>query len=424
MPRMIFSFCLCVITVSTLFLPATSRDTDFDVQPFRVNLAHEVPHMKALIQNTRLPGTTLYPAADIEFGIRLDFLRDLQMKWLNDFDWTKQEAALNKVPHFTAKIEGLTVHFVHARSKEPDRIPLLMMHGWPGSFQEFLPVIKPLTKLWKSPTGKRISFDVIVPSLPGFLFSSPPPQNWTTNDTARIFNTLMVNVLGYSTYALHGTDRGSVIGYTLYSAFNTSVRAANLKSIPFVAPTPDDIAANNITLSDIAKVTEQRTADNRATGQGYFTEQTFKPNTIGLALYDNPIGQLAWIGGNIQLWSDPRAGTPPSVLTDETLLTMVSLYYLTQTFQSSVWLYAQNPNTFSPNYLKPATDAPLVFSLFEFDIMLWPREYVERASNLVLYKGPSLTSGQEHDFGGHFAGLDNPPALIEDLHDLGVYFEP
>ncbi|KAJ6519255.1 Alpha/Beta hydrolase protein [Mycena sanguinolenta] len=364
--------------------------------------------MKALVQNTRLPTTTLYPAAGIEFGIQLDFLQGLQMEWLNEFNWTKQEATLNELPQFTTEIEGLTVHFVHAKSEEPDRIPLLMMHGWPGSFQEFVPVVKPLTELWTSPNGKRISFDVVAPSLPGFLFSSPPPQNWTTNDTARIFNTLMVDVLGYSTYALHGTDRGSVIGYTLYSTFNTSVRAANLKSIPFVAPTPDEIAAENITLSDIAKVTEERTVDYRARGMGYFAEQTFKPNSIGLALYDNPIGQLAWIGGNIQLWSDPRAGTPPSVLTRETLLTM--------TFQSSVWLYAQNPNTFASDYVKPATDAPLVFSLFEFDLMLWPKKYVERASNLVLYK--------EHDFGGHFAGLDNPPALIEDIHDLGLYFEP
>ncbi|KAF7340154.1 Epoxide hydrolase domain protein [Mycena venus] len=347
----------------------------------------KLPHMKALVENTRLPDRTLYPGAGIEFGIKLDFLRDLQAKWLNDYNWTKQEATLNELPQFTAKIEGLTVHFLHAKSKEPDRIPLLMMHGWPGSFQEFQPVIKPLTQLWKSPSGKRISFDVVAPSLPGFLFSSPPPQNWTTNDTARIFDTLMVDVLGYSTYALHGTDRGAIIGYTLYNSFNTSARAANVKSIPFVAPTPDEIVTNNITLSDIAKVTEQRTVDFRATGMGYSTEQTFKPNSIGLALYDNPIGQLAWIGGNIQLWSDPRAGTSPSVLTDDTLLTMVSLYYLTQTFQSSVWMYAQNPNTFSPVYVKPATDAPMVFSLFEFDIMLWPKEYVERASNLVLYKG-------------------------------------
>ncbi|KAF7367408.1 Epoxide hydrolase domain protein [Mycena sanguinolenta] len=393
---------ICLLMVS---LPAMSSDApNLHVEPFRIDLAHELPRMKALVQNTRLPVTALYPAAGIEFGIRLDFLHDLQVEWLNEFNWTKQEAALNELPQFTTEIEGLTVHFVHAKSQESDRIPLLMMHGWPGSFQEFLPVIKPLTELWISPTRKRISFDVVAPSLPGFLFSSPPPQNWTTNDTARIFNTLMVDVLGYSQgYALHGTDRGSVIGYTLYSTFNTSVRAANLKSIPFVAPTPDEIAAENITLSDIAKVTKERTVDYRTRGMGYFTEQTFKPNSIGLALYDNPIG------------SDPRAGTPPSVLTHETLLTMVSLYYLTQTFQSSVWLYAQNPNTFASDYVKPATDAPMVFSLFEFDLMLWPKEYVERASNLVLYK--------EHDFGGHFAGLDNPPAVIEDLHDLGLHFE-
>ncbi|KAJ6569565.1 Alpha/Beta hydrolase protein [Mycena capillaripes] len=416
MVRTVFSLCLCA-TISTFFLSATGRvDTAvFNVQPFRINLAHEVAHMRALVQNTRLPDKTLYPAVGIDLGIELDFLRDLRTQWLEDYNWTKQEVALNELPQFTTKIEGQIIHFVHAKSEEPDSIPLLMLHGWPGSFQEFQPVIKPLTQLWKCPTGKRISFDVIAPSLPGFLFSSPPPQNWNITDTARIFNTLMTDVLGYSTYALHGTDRGSIIGYILYSSYNTSVRAAHVKSIPFLAPTPDEMAANNITMSKIGKVTEQRTVDYRATGMGYFTEQTFKPNQIGLALYDNPIGQLAWIGGNIQLWSDPRAGTPPSVLTHETLLTMVSLYYLTQTFQSSVWLYAQNPTAFSSNYFKPPTDAPLVFSLYEFDLMFWPKEYVERASNLVLYK--------EHDFGGHFAGLDNPPALIEDLHDLGLYFE-
>ncbi|KAJ6573944.1 Alpha/Beta hydrolase protein [Mycena vulgaris] len=386
------------------------------MQPFRVDLVQELAHLKLLVQNTRLPNNTLYPAAGIDFGIELDFLRDLQREWVDEFDWLKQEAELNELSQFTATIEGLTVHFVHAKSEEQDAIPLLLLHGWPGSFQEFLPVIKPLTQSWTSPAGKRVSFNVIVPSLPGFLFSSPPPQNWTNVNTAGLFNTLMTDVLGYPTYALHGTDRGSQIGYTLYSSFNTSVRAAHLRSVPFVAPTPEELAANNITLSNIEKVAVERTVDFRARGMGYFTEQTFKPNSIGLALYDNPIGQLAWIGGNIQLWSDPRAGTPPSVLTHEALLTMVSLYYLTQTFQSSVWIYAQNPSGFSPDYVKPPTDAPMLFSLFEFDIMFWPKEYVERVGNLVLYK--------EHDFGGHFAGLDNPPALIEDLRELGLYFEP
>ncbi|KAJ6501431.1 Alpha/Beta hydrolase protein [Mycena vitilis] len=449
--------CLLLAT-SSLFLPCGGLNADgFNVQPFRIDLGHKVAHMKLLVENTRLPDTSLYPTAGIDFGIELDFLRDLRSRWLDHFNWTKQESELNELPQFTANIEGQKVHFVHATSAETDRIPLLMLHGWPGkhsrfpvdferfiqvfyppgSFQEFLPIIKPLTQLWKSPTGKRVSFDVIAPSLPGFLFSSSPPRNWNNTDTARIFDTLMTDVLGYSTYALHGTDRltrskGSQIGYVLYSSYNTSVRAAHLNSIPFLAPTPEEIVANNIIVSDIGKVTEQRTVDYRATGTGYFTEQTFKvralssssviinairqPNSIGLALYDNPVGQLAWIGGNIQLWSDPRAGTSPSILTHEILLTMVSLYCLTHTFQSSVWIYAQNPTTFSSKYVKPATDAPLVFSLYEFDLMFWPKEYVARVSNLVLYK--------EHDFGGHFSALDNPPALIEDLHDLGLFFEP
>ncbi|KAJ6573954.1 Alpha/Beta hydrolase protein [Mycena vulgaris] len=406
-----------LLLAAAFVLPAASADTtNFNVQPSRVDLAHELAHLKLLVQNTRLPNNTLYPGAGIEYGIELDFLRDLQKEWLDEFDWLKQEAELNELSQFTATIEGMTVHFVHEKSEERDAIPLLLLHGWPGSFQEFLPVIKPLTQLWTSSTGKRISFNVIVPSLPGFHFSSPPPQNWTNVDSARLFNTLMTEVLKYPTYALHGTDWGGAIGYYSYSSFNASVRAAHLNLLPFAPPTPEEIAANNITLSDIGKVTVQRSADWQARGMGYFVEQAFKPNTIGLALYDNPIGQLAWIGANIQLSSDPRAGTPPSVLTHETLLTMVSFYYLTHTFQSSVWIYEQNRDiVFSPNYVKPPTDAPLLFSAYEFDVLFWPREYVERIGNLVLYK--------EHDFGGHFAGLDNPPALIEDLRDLGLYFE-
>ncbi|KAJ7451175.1 Alpha/Beta hydrolase protein [Mycena latifolia] len=404
------------LLVLTFAFSATSAEpAKFNVQPFWIDLAQKLSHFKALVQSTRLPNETLYSGAGIGFGIELGFLRDLQTEWLDDFDWAKQEATLNELSQFTATIEGLTVHFVHEKSQEQDAIPLLLLHGWPGSFQEFLPVIKPLTQPWTSSTGKQISFNVVVPSLPGFLFSSPPPQNWSNADTARLFNTLMTDVLGYSKYALYGTDWGSHIGYVLYSSFNSSVRAAEFKFIPFTSPTPEELAAQNITLSDIAKVTVQRNADFRARGTGYFIEQGFKPNTIGLALYDNPVGQLAWIGADIQLWSDPRAGTPPSVLTHETLLTMVSLYYLTQTFQSSVWIYEQNANLFSPDYVKPATDAPMLFTLYEFEVMFWPREYVERVGNLVLYK--------EHDFGGHFTGLDNPPALIEDLHDLGLYFE-
>ncbi|KAF8213735.1 Alpha/Beta hydrolase protein [Mycena galopus ATCC 62051] len=386
------------------------------VQPFKIDLAAGLPHLQTLANNTNLPAEPLYPDAGLEFGIELDLLRDLQTQWVSEgFDWATQEAELNQFAQFTTTIGDLIVHFVHETSQDKDAVPILLLHGWPGSIQEFLPVIRPLTQSWtNTTTGKNISFNVVVPSLPGFLFSSSPPQNWTNQETAGLFNTLMTDVLGYSKYALHATDWGGDIGYRLYETFNTTVRAASFTAVSFQPPTPQDIADNNITLSAVGSVGLQRSVDYFAHDQGYFEEHTFKPNDISLALYDNPVGQLAWIGTGFVRWSDPRAGTGPSVLNHTTILTGVSLYYLSGTFQSSVWQYARNAGVFRTEYTRAPTDAPMFFSMFEYNIFFWPQEYVAQVGNLVSYK--------EHDFGGHFAGLDNPPALIQDLREMGLYY--
>ncbi|KAF8213741.1 Alpha/Beta hydrolase protein [Mycena galopus ATCC 62051] len=387
------------------------------VHPFKIDLAAGLPHLQTLVNNTNLPAETLYPGAGLEFGMELDLLHNLKTQWMEGFDWATQEAELNELAQFTTTIGEQTVHFVHETSQDKDAVPLLLLHGWPSSIQEFLPVIKPLTQSWtNSTTGKNISFNVVVPSLPGFLFSSPVPQNWSDLETAGLINTLMTDVLGYSKYALHATDWiiFAGIGYYMYQSFNTSVRAANFVTLPFLPPSAQDIADNNITLSASQNVTLQRSVDYLTLDGGYFSEQTYKPNDIGLALYDNPVGQLAWIGSDFIRWSDPRAGTGPSVLTNTTILTGVSLYYLTKSFQSSVWQYARNPGVFRTDYTKAATDAPMWFSLFEYTTYFWPQEYAAKVGNLVGYK--------EHDFGGHFAGLDNPPALIEDLREMGLYY--
>ncbi|KAJ7782360.1 Alpha/Beta hydrolase protein [Mycena maculata] len=387
----------------------------FDLKPFTINLSSEIPRLTALVKKARLPAEALYPGVGPDKGIELDFLRELRSEWVEKFDWEKQQAELNQFDQYTAVIEGQTVHFVHQKSEETDAIPVILLHGWPGSFQEFAPVIKPLTQSWASPTGKKVSYNVVVPSLPGFVFSAALPNaSWTVDDTARIFNTLMTEVLGYPAYALHGTDWGGVIGYSMYSSFNTTVRAAHFHFLPFLPPTPEQIAEDKITLSADQKAAEQRTVAWRTTGIGYFTLQTTKPNDIGLALYDSPVGQLAWIGAKMKLWSDPRAGTAPSVLNNTAILTNVSLYYLTDSFLSSVWIYGQNPAGFGTVYSKAPTDAPMLFSQFKYTT-LWPEEYVSKAGNLVSYK--------VHDFGGHFAGLDNPPALIEDIREMGLYFK-
>lgn len=183
--------------------------------------------------------------------------------------------------HFTAKIENLDVHFIHEKSNEPDAIPLILYHGWPGSFLEFVPLIKNLTQKAKTSTGKHVSFDVIVPSLPGFAFSSAPGANWTVDDSARVFNTLMTKILGYKTYAVHGTDWGTGVAWGQFDGFNTTVRAAHFAMLPFLPLTPEQLEAQNITLNTpLEQFEEQRYVDWSATGSGYFNEEGSKVSCL------------------------------------------------------------------------------------------------------------------------------------------------
>ncbi|KAF2730317.1 alpha/beta-hydrolase [Polyplosphaeria fusca] len=385
----------------------------FNLQTFKIDLAHDVHRMLRQVNETDVSNT--FHFADSSAGITLEQLQSLRSQWLSDFDWNKEQAALNEFHHFTAEVEKLTVHFIHEKSNRPNAIPLILNHGWPGSFLEFVPVINNLTQMAKTSTGQEVAFDVVVPSLPGYAFSSAPPLNWTVDDTARVFNTLMTKVLGYSKYAVHGTDWGSGVAYSLYDNFNASVRATHLAFAPFHPATPEQLAAQNISLSPTEQFEESEAMNWNSAGSGYFYEQTTKPNTIGLALYDNPVGQLAWIGEKFQNWSDPRAGTGPSVLTNNEILKGVSLYVLTKSIISSIYIYWQNPNGFKSSYSKAHTDAPLLFSAFKYNIAFWPPALVQTIGNLVYY--------QNHDFGGHFAGLDNPPALISDLREIGTYWK-
>ncbi|KAK4034784.1 Alpha/Beta hydrolase protein [Parachaetomium inaequale] len=409
---LVFGF---VALSSASSIPHAGRDVShngLDIQPFTIDLTDRVPHMLDLVKKTQLPATEEPAFPGDQAGISLATLKSLRHDWANSFSWEKEQAILNGYNHFTTTIENLTVHFLHHKSSQPNAIPLILNHGWPGSFLEFLPVIDQLTKKAKTSTGRPVAFDVVVPSLPGYAFSSAPPKNWTAAGTARIFHTLMTQGLGYERYATSSTDLGSVVSYSLYETYNTSVRAAHFTMIPFYPLTAEQVAAQNITLSPAEQAQLDRWMEMVATGNAYYYVQTTKPNTIGLALQDNPVGQLAWIGEKFTAWSDPRAGTGPSVLTHHEMLRGVSLYYLTRSFLSSIYMYAQNPDGFRLDYARrAATDAPMLFSGFAYNPTFWPRQFVERVGNLVLYKS--------HEFGGHFPGLDNPPALVSDIREIG-----
>jgi hypothetical protein len=196
----------------------------------------------------------------------------------------------------------------------------------------------------------------------------------------------MVDILGYSTYAIHSTDWGSGVAWSLYDRFSAHVRAAHFVFLPFAPVNAAGLAALNVSLDALEAFEVARTEEWQAKGNGYFIEQTTEPNTIGLALYDNPVGQLAWIGSKFILWSDPDAGSLPSVLTHKEILRSVSLYYLTKSFISAAFMYAQNPSGFKTEYVKARTDAPMLFSAFKYNVGFWPEEIAGRVGNLVRYK--------------------------------------
>jgi hypothetical protein len=250
-------------------------------------------------------------------------------------------------------------------------------------------VVKDLTRSVTLLDGTTVSFDIIIPSLPGFAFSEAPPANWTVDDTARVMNSLMVDILGYDKYAVHGTDWGSAVAYSLYDRFSAHVKASHFVFLPFYPKDPAELAELNITLNDLETFEESRFTTWTTTGQGYFNELSTEPNTIGLALFDNPVGQLAFIGQKILIWSDPRQGTPPSTITHNEILRTVSLYYLTQTIISSGFIYAQNPTGFKANYTRAQNDAPLLYSAFKYNVGFWPPALVAEVGNLVSYKSKS-----------------------------------
>ncbi|QRV92995.1 epoxide hydrolase [Ceratobasidium sp. AG-Ba] len=338
--------------------------------------------MKDLIKSTKLPASSIL--GDAGAGIKLSWLKSRQEEWIDKFDWKREQDAMNKFNHSTVDIGNMTVHFIHQKSSDPQAVPVILTHGWPGSFYEFHEVITPLSNPGKD---SNISFNVVVPSLPGFGFSSPAPNGWTTNDTATLFDTLMTQVLGYEKYAAVGGDWGCIVTWALQNNHADHVGAADEE--------------------------KQRLKDNvifGQTGNGYFIEMATRPATIGMALYDNPIGQLAWMGQLFIEHSDPHFGVPPTTLTNNTILTAVSIYYLTGTFETAGNIYFQNPTAFYPQLPQATNSVPIGFASYRYEAVYYPKFYLSDMGNLVFYS--------EHPRGGHFSALDNPPAYVNDIRGM------
>ncbi|KAF8598947.1 alpha/beta-hydrolase [Ceratobasidium sp. AG-I] len=366
----------------------------YHVRPFKIDLSSRVPHLKDLVERTHLPATSVLGSAGA--GVNLAWLKNRQIEWLEKFDWEKEQNSLNKFNHSTVAISNQTIHFIHQRSSDPNAIPLILIHGWPGSFYEFNQVITPLS----SPgPNSNVSFHVIVPSLPGFGFSSPAPAGWGNNDTATAFNTLLTDILGYKSYVAVAGDWGCDVVWALHNNHADHVKAVLYTGfIPQHGPLLDALlddprfANETAALSDQEK---QRIQDNNiflTDGSGYFLEQTTRPATIGLALYDNPIGQLAWISQLYLEASDPQFGVPPSTITNNTILTSASIYYLTRTFETAETIYYQNAGDFQASMRRAINQVPMGFASYKYELQYYPQFYVAEVGNLVFYSGNPFAS--------------------------------
>ncbi|KAJ5395136.1 alpha/beta-hydrolase [Penicillium crustosum] len=373
------------------------------VHPFKIEVSeNEVDRLRRKLEDTRLPGREIVTGAGDRYGPSYGWASGLVHSWIHDFDWFQVQKSINEYPHYRTNVEGINIHFLHARAEKNDAIPLLLIHGWPGSFYEFSRVWGPLSH----PTDpKEQAFHVVVPSLPGFCWSDRPPRaGWTLKDTARIFDQIMKR-LGYYKYMVQCGDWGSFVGRELGATYTESCKLLHLNFCPSALPDRIEPTSREAEVS-------HRVGDFLENHLGYAICMRTRPHTIGIALNDNPVGILMWVGEKYIEAADPQKQKCPSWT--QAILTTASLYYFTDCIMPSMLCYYENERheNFAQYSLRPENQVkvPFGYSSFFWDTEPSSKRAVERTGNLVFYR--------EHDDGGHFAALENHADICQDLRDL------
>ncbi|MCC5033269.1 epoxide hydrolase 1 [Streptomyces sp. WAC 00631] len=367
------------------------------VEPYRIAIPEdELTELRDRLARTRWPdpGTV----DDWSQGVPLDYVRELAAYWADGYDWRAAEARMNAYPQFRTEIGGLGVHFLHARSPHPGALPLLLLHGWPGTFAEFLDVVGPLT----DPADPADAFHVVCPSLPGYGFGDrPTAPGWGVERIAETFAELMSR-LGYERFAAHGGDWGSFV--TAQLAHHVPGRLAGVHVTMAFAGPPED--APPLTEADRAGLA--RLEEFRRTGSAYAAVQSTRPQTLGYGLTDSPAGQLAWIAEKYAEWTD-HDGDPEKAVPRDRLLDTASVYWFTATATSSARLYWESYAD-GPAHPVPV---PSGVTVFPRDARM-PRAWVE-----------SRFTGLRHwcdaGSGGHFPAIERPDFLVDELRG---FFHP
>jgi pimeloyl-ACP methyl ester carboxylesterase len=380
------------------------------ITPFSINIDPEtLSDLQQRIRNTRWPDSA--PGAAWEQGTDLDYLRGLLAYWADEFDWRAQERGLNATTQFQAELDGIRIHFAHVRAKHGDGIPLILTHGWPSTFVELLPLVPFLT----DPDAHGIkgpAFDVVIPSLPGYGFSERPARVGVNyQHVAGLWHRLMRG-LGYERYGAQGGDFGAAIATFMAMKEPTpmiGIHLSNLEIRPYTGPEARPLSAAEKTFL------ERNDAFWQAE-HGYKAIQSTKPQTIGYGLNDSPAGLAAWILEKWRAWAD-SAGDLDQRFSRDFLLTMVTIYWVTQTITSSMRDYFDNDNrrsrvTLGPEDFVNVPTGVAVFANTFVDEGTPPREWAERLYNVRRWTPMPA--------GGHFAAVEEPELLARDIAEFFV----
>lgn len=380
------------------------ENVKMSVQSFEVHIPDTILHdLHERLAHTRWPDEI--PDTGWDYGTNLDYLKELVDYWHYKFNWHEQEVKLNKFSQFKTLVDGVNIHFIHMRGKCANPLPIILTHGWPDSFYRFYKVIPMLTDPERFGGKAEDSFDVVIPSLPGFGFSSRMAMS--DRAVADLWAKLMIESLGYKKFMAAGGDLGS--GVTKFLALKHPKVVAGIHLTDVGYPTgQEDFSA----LSEAEQQFVHLMQRWLFTEGAYILIQTTKPQTLGYSLNDSPAGLASWIIEKFYSWSDCK-GSIENRFTKDELLTNIMIYWVTQTINSSIRMYSENArdtyvqNTSTNRYVR--SQIPAAVAAFPSDAP-FPREWAERNVNLKRWiKMPT---------GGHFAALEEPELFVNDLREF------
>ncbi len=371
------------------------------INEFKINIADEqILNIKSKIKN--YPWSSIEDMNGWEHGTNKKYLKELCDYWISKFDWKKYESIINNYSNYKTSVDDIDIHFIKEEGSGENPKPLLLMHGWPGSIIEFLNIIKPLAHPEEFGGDSKNSFTVIVPSLPGFGFSGKPLKPIGPRKIAEIFNKFMINNLNYEKYFAQGGDWGATIANWLAYDHENNCEAIHINCLTMRDP--------NGPQTEEEKEWIKKFENDQIVQDGYRTLQATKPQSLSYSMINSPVGVAAWIIEKFHGWSDIDNNNLESIYSKDVLLANIMIYVLTDTFNTSSWIYfgrrKEGGRFFPKNFKKIKT--PTGIAIFPKEMSEWPpRSYLERIFN--------VRQLSKFSSGGHFAALEKPDLLVNDL---------